>query len=324
MLFDIHGDIWADVTEKREKGLKNIIRDYHLDRFRKGNMVGGIFVIWIAPPHDKRPKERFVESIKAMSSELWESKDIIKVIYNSKDFYKAIDENKIGVLLGLEGLSGIGEDIESIYTLYQLGFRHGSLTWNEENFLGTGVRGDINRGLTNLGKEAIKIMESTGMILDVSHANDKTFWDIYNVAERPFIASHSNSRVLCNVPRNLTDDQIKAIGERDGLVGINAFNEFIHEDKDKRSVDYLINHIEYIINLIGIDKIALGFDFFEYIGKDAANTFTEDSSLCTKGLEDISKGKDFILKLKEKGFTEEDIEKIGYKNFLNLMDRVLK
>ena len=323
MLFDIHGDIWADVTEKRQKGLRNIIRDYHLERFRKGNMVGGIFVIWIDPPHDKRPEERFIESIQAMSSELWESKDIIKVIHNSNDFYKAIGENKIAVLLGLEGLSGIGEDIESIYTLYQLGFRHGSLTWNEENPLGTGARGDVNRGLTKLGKEAIKIMESVGMILDVSHANDKTFWDIYNVAEKPFIASHSNSRTLCNVPRNLTDEQIKAIGEVNGIVGINAFNEFIHEDKSKRNVDYLINHIEYIVDIIGIDKVALGFDFFEYIGKDTANTFTEDDYVGTKGLENISKGNDFVLKLRERGFTKEDIEKIGYKNFLSLMNRVL-
>lgn len=323
MLFDIHGDIWTDVTEKRQKGLKNIIRDYHLERFKKGNMVGGIFVIWIDPPHTSRPKERLIENIKAMSVELWESKDIIKVIYNSNDFYQAMDENKIAVLLGLEGLSGIGEEIENIYTLYQLGFRHGSLTWNEENSLGTGARGTINRGLTALGKEAIGIMESIGMILDVSHANDKTFWDIYNVARKPFIASHSNSRTLCNVPRNLTDEQIKAIGEVDGIVGINAFNEFIHEDKNKRNVDYLINHIEHIINLIGIDKVALGFDFFEYIGKDAANTFIEDDYIGTKGLENISKGKDFILKLKERGFTKEDIEKIGYKNFLNLMDRIL-
>lgn len=323
MLFDIHGDIWTDVTVKRQKGLKNVIRDYHLERFKKGNMAGGIFVIWIDPPHDERPKERLHESIKAMSSEIWENQDILKVIYNKDDFYQAIKENKLAVLLGLEGLSGIGEDVEWIYTLYQLGFRHATLTWNEQNPLATGARGDVNRGLTTLGKDAIRIMESLGMILDVSHANDKTFWDVYNATTKPFIASHSNSRALCNVPRNLTDDQIKAIGEKDGLIGINAFNEFIHQDRDKRTVDYLINHIEHIANLIGIDHVALGFDFFEYIENDTSDTFTDDPYVGTVGIEDISKGNNLVSKLGERGFSKEDIEKIGYKNFLNLMDRVL-
>lgn len=323
MLFDIHGDIWTDVTVKRQMGLKNIIRDYHLERFRKGNMAGGIFVIWIDPPHDERPEERLLESIKAMSSEIWENQDILKVIYNSDDFYQVANENKLAILLGLEGLNAIGEDVESIYTLYQLGFRHTSLTWNEQNALATGARGDISRGLTILGKDAIKIMESLGIILDVSHANDKTFWDIYNVTTKPFIASHSNSRALCNVPRNLTDDQIKAIGEKGGIVGINAFNEFIHLDREKRTVDYLINHIEHIADLIGIDHIALGFDFFEYIGNDTSDTFIEDPYVGTVGIEDISKGNNLVLKLQERGFSKEDIEKIGYKNFLNLMDKVL-
>ena len=174
-----------------------------------------------------------------------------------------------------------------------------------------------------LGVKAIEIMEELGMILDVSHANDKTFWDIYNTTKRPFIASHSNARSICNVPRNLSDEQIKAIGEKEGLIGINAFNEFIHEDKDKRNIDYMINHIEHIANLIGIDKIALGFDFFEYIESDTSNTFINDPYVGTKGIEDISKADNFILKLKERGFASEDIEKISYKNFLDLMDRVL-
>lgn len=323
MLFDIHGDIWTDVTVKRQMGLKNIIKDYHLERFRKGNMVGGIFVIWIDPPHDKRPKERLVESIKEMSTEIWENQDILKVIYSRKDFFKAVEEDKLAVLLGLEGLDAIGKDVESIYTLYQLGFRHSSLTWNEENALATGAQGDINRGLTAAGKDAIKIIEELGMVLDVSHANDKTFWDIYNTTTKPFIASHSNSRKLCNVPRNLSDDQIRAIGQKDGIIGINAFNEFIHLDHDKRNIDYLINHLEHIIDLIGIDHVALGFDFFEYIQSETSDSFIDEPYIGTKGIEDISKGNNLILKLKDRGFTEDDIEKIGYKNFLNLLDKVL-
>lgn len=324
MLIDIHGDIWTDVTVKRSLGERDIIKRYHLDRFKKGGMTGGTFIVWIDPPHDERPKERFEETIKYMSAEIWENQDILKVIYNSKDFYKAVDEEKLAVLLGLEGISCLGGDVEGLYTLYQLGFRQISLTWNEQNAFATGVRGDLNRGLTDLGKKAVKIIEDLGIILDVSHTNDKTFWDIYSVATKPIIASHSNARALCNVPRNITDEQIKAIGETNGLVGINAFNEFIHVDRDKRNVDFLINHIEHIVDLIGIDHVAFGFDFFEYLEEDTSSSFIEDPYKGTLGIEDISKAPNLIRRLSERGFSKEDIEKISYKNFLNLIDRVLK
>lgn len=325
MLIDIHGDIWTDVAIKRSLGERDIIKRYHLERFRKGNMAGGTFIVWVDPPHaEKRPKERFLEIIKYMCQEIWENQDILKVIYSSKDFYHAVDEGKMAVVLGMEGLSPLGEDPEGIYTLYQLGFRQISLTWNEQNAFATGTRGDVNRGLTELGKRAIRIMEELGIILDVSHANDKTFWDIYDVATKPIIASHSNARALCPVPRNITDEQIKAIGESGGLVGINAFNEFIHVDRDKRNVDYLINHIEHIVDLIGIDHVTFGFDFFEYLEEDKSKSFIEDPYRGTPGIEDISQAPNLIRKLQDRGFSKEDIEKISYRNFLNLMDRVLK
>lgn len=318
MIFDIHGDIWTDVTVKRNDGIKDVIRNYHLDRFKKGNMVGGIFVVWADPPHDLRPRERLFESIKAMSTEIWQNKDIIKVIYNSGDFYKAIEEGKLAVLLGLEGLHSIGENVEELYALYQLGFRHASLTWNEENPLATGVSGDPNRGLTDSGRKAVKIIEELGMILDVSHANEKTFWDIYDTTTGPFIASHSNCKSICDVKRNLTDEQIKAIGEKGGLIGVNAYYEFVHSEPHKRTAETLADHLDHIVNLIGIDSVGLGFDFFEYLSDYAGDTYEG-----TIGLEDITQSSNFINILRKRGYSEEDIEKISYKNFLDIMDKII-
>lgn len=323
MIIDIHGDIWAHVTLKRQEGQNNIIRNYHLDKFKEGNMAGGIFVVWADPPHDKRPDERLKESIIAMSSELRESRDIVKVIYNSHDFNEAVSEGKIAVMLGLEGLSGIGENVDALDVLYQLGFRHVSLTWNEENPLATGTSGNPNRGLTKLGIEAVKRINDLGMILDVSHANDKTFWDICQHSKSPIIASHSNSRILCNVPRNLTDEMIKAIGDKNGLIGLNAFKNFIHSDPDQRSLDFLVEHLEHIVGLVGIDKIALGFDFFEYLSGDSPDSFTKEKEVGVKGLEEITKTPNLISKLKSKGYSQDDIDKISHKNFLSLMDRIL-
>lgn len=324
MLLDIHGDIWTDVTVKSEQGIRNIIRDYHLERFKKGNMAGGIFVIWADPPHDARPHERLIESIRAMSKELMDSRDIIQVMRQSEDFVNAVAHNKLAVMLGLEGLSGIGEDIEALYPLYQLGFRHASLTWNEQNALATGVKGDPNRGLTAKGKEAAALIHELGMILDVSHANDKTFWDIAALSDKPIIASHSNARALCDVPRNLTDEQIKTIGSKKGLIGVNAYNEFVHAQPAERTVDRLIDHLVHIAGLIGIDKLALGFDFFEYLSNSTTDSFTSETYAGTIGLEDIAMAPNMIARLSARGFTKEEIEQISYKNFLALMDRVMK
>lgn len=324
MFLDIHGDIWTDVTIKRGLGRKNIIRKDHLERFKTGGMAGGIFVIWADPPNDKRPRERIVESIKSMSCELWESRDFLKVMLNTHDFYTAMKEDKLAVMLGLEGLSCIGEEVDDLYTLYQLGFRHATLTWNEQNDLATGVKGNQDRGLTRKGKEAVKIINDLGIMLDVSHANEKTFWDICNETDVPFMASHSNARILCDVPRNLTDNQIKAIGEKKGLIGMNSFNEFISFEPENMTVDFLINHLEHVVELIGIDCVALGFDFFDYLEGDTTNSFTSDAYKGTIGLENITKGNNMLVKLEERGFSKEDIEKISYKNFLGFMDRVLK
>jgi membrane dipeptidase len=324
MLLDIHGDIWTDVTVKSAQGKRNIIRDYHLERFKKGNMAGGIFVIWADPPHDARPKERLLESIQAMSKELIDSRDLVQVMYSSDDLAKAIAANKLAVLLGLEGLSGIGEDVDALYPLYQLGFRHASLTWNEQNALATGVKGEPSRGLTQKGKEAVSLIHDLGMIMDVSHANDRTFWDIADLSSRPIIASHSNARALCNVPRNLTDEQIKTIGSKNGLIGLNAYNEFIHEVPAERTVDRLIDHLVHVAGLIGIDKIALGFDFFEYLSSSTTDSFTSATYAGTIGLEDITQAPNMISRLSARGFTQEEIELVSYKNFLALMDRVMK
>ncbi|MEA5059849.1 MAG: membrane dipeptidase [Candidatus Pelethousia sp.] len=310
MLFDIHGDIWTDVTTKRLKGERDIIRRYHLDRFRKGGQVGGVFVIWIDPPYDANPKERIEKSIRAACAEIWENQDILSVIRDQAGFYKAVQSRKQAIVLALEGLSAIDEQVDSIYTFFQMGFKQASLTWNEQNALATGVRGDASRGLTAAGKEAVCIMQNVGMILDVSHANDRTFWDIAEISHRPFIASHSNARALCDVPRNLTDAQIRVIGESGGLVGINAFHEFVHEDKAKRDLDHLLGHLEHIVSLIGIDHVALGFDFFEYLTTNTTESFIQEEYEGTIGLEDISKGPMLVKTLEKNVFGKEDIEKI--------------
>lgn len=319
MLFDIHGDILTDVTIKRLAGKKHVIRDYHLSRFKKGGQVGGIFVLWIDPPHDEYPEKRFLESIRCIFTELQENQDILQVFDSQSGFNCAIENDKLAIFLGIEGLQAIGDQVEFLYTLYQMGFRHAGLTWNEQNALATGVCGDPECGLTDSGKEAIRIMESLDMILDVSHANDKTFYNIMDVCTKPLIASHSNVRALCDLPRNLKDDQIKLIAQSGGVIGINAFHEFVDLKRENRDVEHLIKHIDYIAEMVGIDHVAFGFDFFEYLSQNTTNSFIHEEYVGTLGLEDISKGEQLQAELEKHGYSREDIEKISYKNFIRLL-----
>ena len=169
-LYDAHGDIWYDIVQHSQKGERDIFRKYQLPKFQKGGVMGGTFVMWIDPPHDEEPVRRIKEIEKAVKQELEDAADILNIVRKYEDFEKGTKEGKINVMMGLEGLSYIGEDIDQINYYYEeFGVRTMMLTWNEENALASGWPGDPERGLTAKGKEAIRRMNELGMVLDVSH-----------------------------------------------------------------------------------------------------------------------------------------------------------
>lgn len=323
MVFDAHSDIWTDVTVRSLKGESDIFNQYHLERLKKGKIEGGIFVIWIDPPHaETRPYERFLEIAEAIKKEISVSKDFV-IVKNYKDIEKAIEQNQFYIIIGAEGLRAIGENLDLIDTYYDLGARHAMLTWNEQNALATGVRGDVTRGLTELGKKAVKKMINKKMIIDVSHLNEKSFWEITELVESPIIASHSNAKALCNVARNLSDEQLLRMRDLDAVIGLNAFNEFVHTDVSQQNIDNFVKHAVYIADKIGAEHIGCGFDFFEFLPSETSNSYTSQKTPCTKGLEDCSKVPNFIKKLKEVGFTEKEINGICYGNFHRVIKKIL-
>ena len=162
------------------------------------------------------------------------------------------------------------------------------------------------------------------MILDVSHTNEKTFWDICKVATKPFIASHSNCRSLCDVPRNLTDDQLREIAIRNGVVGVNSYEEFVSSDLEKRTVEHLVDHIDHMVEVMGIDHIGLGFDFAEYLNADTLKHYASTYTYGVRGLEDTTKAKNIISVLEKRDYSKEDIEKICYKNFYRVIKEIIK
>lgn len=318
-IFDGHADIWYDVAQKRKAGKENIFKNYHLEKFKAGNIMGGIFIAYLDLFDNLDDEKEMIQMLTATSHEINTNRKLFNIIKKRGDFNKGIVNEKINVLMGVEGLRAIGENLDWLDMLYNLGFRHCSLTWNEENALATGVAGDENRGLTPHGVQAIKKMENLGMVVDCSHANEKTFWDIFDTVTKPFIASHSNARALCNHKRNLTDEQIKAIAQKNGLIGVNAFRNFVSENEENKDIKHYVDHIDYIVSLTGIKHVALGFDFCEYLHKDKS-----DLTSNPLGLENASKAQNVIQELYNRGYKRNDVRKIAYENFMRIFETVLK
>lgn len=335
MVFDAHSDIWSDITVRTLRGETDIFRKYHYERLKKGGIEGSVFVMWIDPPYTKEPAVRLRQIMDAVKKEVSCCRDILRIVHSYEEMQKAKDDGVFYVFIGCEGLSGIGEDIEQIDMLYEFGARHASLTWNEQNALATGIRGDADRGLTDLGIKALHRIQELNMLLDVSHLNDKSFWDVMRHASGPVVATHSSSRALCPAPRNLTDEMIKELVAAGGMMGVNTYPEFIAEKKEERTVDMLARHIEHIVDIAGIDRIGFGFDFCEFLEGEASSscslkedadsqskTDNSESTSVLKGLRDASEVPALLDAMRKIGFTDDDIRKVSYENWHGMIRKI--
>ncbi|WP_312939439.1 dipeptidase [Oscillibacter sp.] len=313
MVFDAHSDIWTDVTVRRLRGERDVFCKHHLDRLKKGCVEGGIFAIWVDPPYDANHAERTRQMMDCIQAEIAES-TVFQIVHNEEEVMKAQQEGIFYILIGVEGMACAGEDPAWIDTYYELGARHAMLTWNEANALGAGALSGEDYGLTELGKQAVRRLQEKRMLLDVSHLNEAGFWDVAKLTAAPFVASHSNCRALCDVPRNLTDEQLRAIRDAGGVVGVNVFHDFVHADTEKQTVETLALHAAHMIEVMGIDHVGCGFDFCEFLEG-------EEDEPRTPGLEDAAQIPNFFVCLKRLGLNQEELEKVARGNYLKVLHR---
>lgn len=303
-IFDLHADIGCDVLYHHKNNEKNILDRYHTPKLLKGQVEGICMASFFSGVESWQDMQ---EMILTLENEL-NQQTVWHRILTQKD----CTVDKPLAIMSVEGMCGIKEHGEkAIEWMYQHGIRVASLCWNDENACATGVKGNSKRGLSELGKTIIHKMDELHMIIDVSHANEKTFWDILNTSKGCVIATHSNASALCDHPRNLTDEQIKAIASKNGLIGMNACAYFVDHDLNKVNVDALAKHAEYIKNLVGAEYIACGFDFMDFFPDSDESTISD--------LQDASQAQHFIEALKNHHFTDEEIKKIAYQN---VMDRI--
>ena len=312
MLFDAHGDILTDMYEQVGMGNKNSFKTRHLEMYKQAGITHSIFVNWTNPKTTNL--NEFKEIFENAFKELEENTDIFNVCLNYNDLITSPSTGKLGVLIGMEGIMQL-EDVSHLRELYNKGVRHAGLTWNEVNKYAAGLS-STTEGLTLLGKEILHEMESLGMIIDLAHANPRTFTEIFDATTQPLIISHGNTKALCKHIRNYTDEQLMMIKERNGVIGICGIPMFISDEKETQTVAYMAKHIDYAVKLIGIDHVGIGFDVCYYLYPTATQSNVE-------GFQNIGEANNLFIELEKLGYSEDDIEKIKYKNFFRVFKEVL-
>lgn len=314
MYFDAHSDIWCDVTTRRLNGETNVFDRCHLERMRKGGVEGSIFVIWVDPPYDVDYVKRTEQIMAAAKAEIAECQSF-RIVHTYDEMMQANADGKIYIFIGIEGMATMGKDLSWIDRYYDFGCRHGILTWNEANDLGAGALSGKDYGLTDVGKEAVRRMQEKGMLLDVSHLNDNGFWDLVKITQKPFVASHSNSRALCSAPRNLTDDQLRVIRDVNGVVGLNAFNLFIDDDPKNQTVQRLAEHAAHMIDVMASTTSAAASTSSSSSTTPTPGHHDRHRRPCTKGLANCSEIPNLFACFEKMGMSKEEMEKIARLNF---------
>ena len=261
-VFDLHCDTALALLgeDLRQSGSlrKN---EHHIDLERAAKLPGytQCFACFTSPwdqlPDGTTVTQLFEREMVTVLREVEKNSDLISLVYTAKEIEKNRNNGKMSAILTIEGPAGFDFDPALLEDLYKIGFRITTLGWNEKNVLcGSHKTGG---GLTDLGKEYVFEAQRLGMLIDVSHISDEAFWDIMDITQAPVIATHSNSRAVHNVSRNLTDDMFKAICQTGGVAGLNMYTEFLGENA---TLDTVCDHVLHWLDLGGEKHVALGGD----------------------------------------------------------------
>ena len=318
MVFDGHSDLLYDVTRRRLAGEKRVLERRHLRDLEAGGVEGLVLALWVSAGRDTfwkdvpeavGDRERTDIMLLAMKAELAES-PWLALVRTPAEAKTARAAGKKYAFLAVEGMAAIGADLSGIDRYADLGVRLGMLTWNEENLLATGAGGDPYSGLTELGRQAVGRMGERNILMDVSHLNDGGFRDAVKLARGPVVASHSNCRALCDVRRNLTDDQLRAVRDTGGVVGLNVHHAFVHPDPARQTAEMLARHAAHMADVMGVEHVACGFDFCQYFGPGNEGA---------EGMESAAHIQNLFYWLEKLGMNERERNMVARENFLRVL-----
>lgn len=318
-LIDMHCDtIWKLMEDNTGATLQNNCFCVDLEGLKKAGTTAQFFACFVHMD-DFHGKERYtkgylhaLEMIERMETEVRRVEGEIAFAGSYEQILKNEKEKKISAVLTVEEGGILDSQMERLEELYQRGIRLMTLLWNEENCIGfpnSREKSVMQKGLKSFGFEVVEQMNALGMIVDVSHLSDGGFWDVLRTARNPVIASHSNARALCSHSRNLSDEMIRALAEKGGVAGVNFYPYFLNPS-GKAGVCDLAAHVEYMVNVGGIEFVAIGTDF---------DGFDEGEQELTH----VGEMGRLYEALRKRGFTERALDKIWSENALRVIREVL-
>jgi len=348
LLIDTHNDVTSKTVDGFDIGKLSATGHTDLPRLRQGNVGAQFFAAYVASSYvnGNRSAHRTLEMIDTIRHDIVERyPNDFTLALTAADIERAHREGKIAALIGIEGGHAIEDSLRLLRDYYALGVRYMTLTHVNTNGWADSS-GDLEKpgvahhnGLTDFGKDVVREMNRLGMMVDISHVADKTFWDALEVSTAPIFASHSSCRALSSAPRNMTDDMIRALAKKGGVIDINFSCGFLSQKSSdaereimpkilaarnaedpalvaeyRKSVppatlEDVVEHIDHVVKIAGVDAVGLGSDF--------------DGIMCApKGLDDVSKFPNLTRALLEKGYSADDIRKIYGANVLRVMRAV--
>jgi membrane dipeptidase len=322
-----HRDVYEQLY-RGSIGEKSPIRDAITPRLIRDGINVCVYAIsgdsYSHSQNTGRYLETALDQIDQFLEEAPRSEGMIQMIKTRGDLPDRVEPGTVKFLLHFEGCMPLRGSIHNLRNFYRLGLRSLQPVWNFRNELGDGVwENRTGGGLTNFGVEVIKEANRLGMVVDLSHMNREGFFHTLDVARAPLIVSHANACGMLDNPRNLADDQIKAIANQGGLVGILALPERV--GKGDVTIDDMLKHMDYMINLVGVEHLALGMDFVKYDGprtlKDRHHPLHKDPLI--RGFEEIEDLPNLIEGLQKHGYREADIALILGGNYLRVLKSIL-
>ena len=326
-ILDMHCDTIMSLMKNEDVHLFDGNRMINIDKLNKGDYLLQCFAMFVMYKQEDisnySPFKYCNQMIDRYYKEIDQCKDYISPALSYKDIENNILNNRLTSLLTIEEGGVLEGKIENLEHFYNRGVRMICLTWNFNNEIAhpnidytniseRTIEVSLNLtipnttdGLTDFGKKVVIRMNELGMVIDCSHASDKTFYDVVELSTKPIVCSHSCSRSICNHVRNMSDDMLFKLKENGGVVGINYCHDFVKDDDNEASVKDIVKHINYIKDLIGIDYIGLGSDFD---GIENDNIELKDASMMPL----------LLNELKNQGYSNDDIDKITYKNVLRV------
>ena len=292
---------------------KKIKVDLH--KMTEGRQDATIMVAYI--PQKERTDEALLAAtakadrlLNEMEKMVAENCTAVDIAYTPSDLYRLKMEGKKAIMLGIENGYAIGKDITNVERFRRRGVVYMTLCHNGNNDIcGSARYNDENLGVSKFGEDVIREMNRTGMMIDLSHSGERSFYDTLEISQVPVVCSHSSCRSLCDHPRNLTDDQIKAITRKGGVIQVCLYSGFLRSDREANILD-AIEHLNHIVNLAGVEHVGIGTDF--------------DGDGGIIGCNDSSELINFTRRLMKERYNEEDIRRIWGGNFLRVMEEVQK